>query len=129
MRIFAKLFGLGCGVLVTAIAARYGFRTSDNDFDGAIWAFTYGAVTLGGLFGHALGVRAWRHSRLVGALVFAGSAFALIISLSNSIGAMARPRQRTASGAHAGCRYRAGCKAQLETGRRRTRGAEVHVGR
>ena len=89
MRIFAKLFGLGCGVLVTAIAARYGFRTSDNDFDGAIWAFTYGAVTLGGLFGHALGVRAWRHSRLVGALVFAGSAFALIISLSNSIGAMA----------------------------------------
>ncbi len=89
MRIFAKLFGLGCGVLVTAIAARYGFRTSDNDFDGAIWAFTYGAVTVGGLFGHALGVRAWRHSRLVGALVFAGSAFALIISLSNSIGAMA----------------------------------------
>ena len=89
MRIFAKLFGLGCGVLVTAIAARYGFRTSDNDFDGAIWAFTYGAVTLGGLFGHALGVRAWRHSKLLGALVFAGSAFALIISLSNSIGAMA----------------------------------------
>ena len=89
MRIFAKLFGLGCGVLVTAIAARYGFRTSDNDFDGAIWAFTYGAVTLGGLFGHALGVRAWRNSKLVGALVFAGSAFALLISLSNSIGAMA----------------------------------------
>ena len=89
MRIFAKLFGLCCGVLVIAIAARYGFRTSDNDFDGAIWAFTYGAVTLGGLFGHAFGVRAWRHSKLVGALVFAGSAFALIISLSNSIGAMA----------------------------------------
>ena len=89
MRIFAKLFGLGCGVLVTAIAARYGFRTSDNDFDGAIWAFTYGAVTLGGLFGHALGVRAWPHSKLLGALVFAGSALALLISLSNSIGAMA----------------------------------------
>ncbi len=89
MRTFAKLFGLGCGVLVTAIAARYGFRTSDNDFDGAIWAFTFGAVTLGGLFGHAFGVRAWRHSRLVGALVFAGSAFALIISISNSVGAMA----------------------------------------
>jgi hypothetical protein len=41
------------------------------------------------LFGHALGVRAWRHSKLVGGLVFAGSAFALLISLSNSIGAMA----------------------------------------
>ncbi len=89
MRIFAKLFGLGCGVLVNAIAARYGFRTSDNDFDGAIWAFTFGAVTLAGLFGHALGVRAWPNSKLVGALVFAASAFALLISLSNSIGAMA----------------------------------------
>ncbi len=89
MHTFAKLFGLCCGVLVIAIAARYGFKTSDNDFDGAIWAFTFGAVTLGGLFGHAFGVRAWRHSKLLGALVFAGSAFALIISLSNSIGAMA----------------------------------------
>ena len=89
MHNFAKLFGLCCGVLVIAIAARYGFKTSDNDFDGAIWAFTFGAVTLGGLFGHAFGVRAWRHSKLLGALVFAGSALALIISLSNSIGAMA----------------------------------------
>ncbi len=89
MRTFTRLFGLGCGALVIAIAARYGFKTSDNDFDGAIWAFTYGAVTLGGLFGHSLGVRAWRNSKLVGALVFAGSALALLISLSNSIGAMA----------------------------------------
>ena len=71
------------------IAARYGFKTSDNDFDGGMWAFTYGAVTLAGLFGHALGVRAWPNSKLVGALVFAASAFALLISLSNSIGAMA----------------------------------------
>ena len=47
MRTFTRLFGLGCGALVIAIAARYGFKTSDNDFDGAIWAFTYGAVTLG----------------------------------------------------------------------------------
>ncbi len=58
MRTFTRLFGLGCGALVIAIAARYGFKTSDNDFDGALWAFTYGAVTLGGLFGHSLGVRA-----------------------------------------------------------------------
>ena len=72
-----------------AIAARYGFKTSDNDFDGAMWAFTYGTVTLAGLFGHALGVRAWRNSKLVGALVFAASVLALLISLSNSIGAMA----------------------------------------
>ena len=89
MRTFARFFSLGCGAIVIVIAARYGFKTSDNDFDGGMWAFTYGAVTLAGLFGHALGVRAWRNSKLVGALVFAASAFALLISLSNSIGAMA----------------------------------------
>ncbi len=89
MRTFARFFSLGCGAIVIVIAARYGFKTSDNDFDGGMWAFTYGAVTLAGLFGHALGVRAWPNSKLVGALVFAASAFALLISLSNSIGAMA----------------------------------------
>lgn len=89
MRTFARAFGLACGAVVITIAARYGFKSSDNDVDGYIWAFTYGAVTLGGLFGHSLGVHAWRHSKLVGGLVFAGSVFALLISLSNSIGAMA----------------------------------------
>ncbi len=89
MRTFARFFSLGCGAIVIVIAARYGFKASDNDFDGGMWAFTYGAVTLAGLFGHALGVRAWPNSKLVGALVFAASAFALLISLSNSIGAMA----------------------------------------
>ena len=69
-----------------AIAARYGFKTSDNDFDGAIWAFTYGAVTLGGLFGHALGVRAWRNSKLVGALVFAGSALPCLLAYRTASG-------------------------------------------
>ena len=72
-----------------AIAARYGFKTSDNDFDGYIWAFTYGSVTLGGLFGHSLAVRVWRHNRQIGVLVMAASALALVISLSNSLGAMA----------------------------------------
>jgi hypothetical protein len=86
---FARAFSVLCGLLIVAIAARYGFKTSDGAFDGAIWAFTYGAVTLGGLFGHSLGVRAWRHSKPTGALVFAASAFALVLSLSNEIGAMA----------------------------------------
>ena len=39
----------------------YGFRTSDSDFDGWIWAFMYGAVSLGGLFRHALGVPSGEH--------------------------------------------------------------------
>jgi hypothetical protein len=89
MRTFARLFGLVCGAMVVVIAARYGYRTSDNDFDGYIWAFTYGAVTLGGLLGHTLALRVWRHNKPIGAIAMAISAFALIISLSNSLGAMA----------------------------------------
>jgi hypothetical protein len=112
MRAFARAFGLACGSIVIAIAARYGFKTSDNDFDGYIWAFTYGSVTLGGLFGHSLGVQAWRHSKLVGVLVFAGGAFALLISLSNSIGAMAG-RGKTPAPAGASPKM-AARKAELE---------------
>jgi hypothetical protein len=89
MRTFSRFFGLLCGSVVIAIAARYGFKTSDNDFDGYIWAFTYGSVTLGGLFGHSLAVRVWRHNKPIGALVMVASGLALIISLSNSLGAMA----------------------------------------
>jgi hypothetical protein len=89
MRAFARLFGLICGPMVVMINARYGYRTSDNDFDGYIWAFTYGAVTLGGLFGHAVALRVWRHNKPIGAIAMAISAFALVISLSNSLGAMA----------------------------------------
>src|SRR5271154_1735375 len=89
MRWIAGLFGLLCGIVVIAVSARYGFKASDNDFDGYIWAFMYGAVSFGGLFGHALGVRVWYHSKLAGGLVFIGSVIALTISLSNSLSAMA----------------------------------------
>ena len=89
MRVFARVFGVLCGAVVIAIAARYGFKTSDNDFDGYIWAFTYGAVTTGGLFGHALALRVWRHDRRIGLAAGIISGLALVISLSNSLGAMA----------------------------------------
>ena len=89
MRTFARLFGLSGGFVMIVIAARFGFKTSDNDLDGYIWAFTYGSVTLGGLFGHSLALRVWRHNQRIGALVMVISALALTISLSNSIGAMA----------------------------------------
>jgi hypothetical protein len=89
MRTLARLFGIGCGLVVIVIAARYGYKTSDNDFDGAIWAFMFGAVTMAGLFGHALAVHTWRHNRAAAAAVFIVSLCALTVSLSNSLGAMA----------------------------------------
>ena len=90
MRHFVGLFGLVCSVIVIAVAARYGFKTSDNDFDGYIWAFIYGAITSGGLGGHMVGVRLWRYEKhVLSLIVFAASVLFLLISLSNSLGAMA----------------------------------------
>lgn len=88
MRHFVGLFGLVCSLI--AVAARYGFKTSDSDADGYIWAFIYGSITFGGLGGHMVGVRLWRYGKPIFALViFATSLLALMISLSNSLGAMA----------------------------------------
>ena len=90
MRHGVEFFGLVSSAIIIAVAARYGFKTSDNDLDGYIWAFIYGAITFGGLGGHTVGVRLWRYGKISLALViFAVSLFALAISLSNSLGAMA----------------------------------------
>lgn len=91
MRHFVGLFGLLCSAIIIAVAARYGFKTSDSDFDGYIWAFIYGAITFAGLFGHMVAVRLWRQYRMrwLSAVVFVVCGLTLIISLSNSIGAMA----------------------------------------
>jgi hypothetical protein len=72
-----------------AVAARYGFKSSDNDTDGYVWAFFYRAISFGGLFGHAVAVRLWRESKLAGFLAGVAAAAALTVSLSNSLGAMA----------------------------------------
>ena len=90
MRHGVEFFGLVSSAIIIAVAARYGFKTSDNDLDGYIWAFIYGAITFGGLGGQTVGVRLWRYGKISLALViFAASLFALAISLSNSLGAMA----------------------------------------
>ena len=108
MRAFARFFGVLCGAVVIAIAARYGFKTSDNDFDGYIWAFTYGSVTLGGLFGHSLAVRVWRHNRRIGGACHGCKRPCLgdqPFELARRDGG---PRERTASRTHPGCRYCSG---------------------
>jgi len=89
MRIIARVFGLTCGFAVVAIAARFGWQSCDNEADAAAWAFIYGSVTMGGLFGHTLAIHIFRCHRFMGTLCFVASAAALVISLSNSLGAMA----------------------------------------
>jgi len=90
MRHCVGLFGLVSSVIIIAVAARYGFKISDNDLDGYIWAFIYALITFGVLGGHMVGVRLWRYGKnLLALVIFAVSLFALAISLSNSLAAMA----------------------------------------
>ena len=89
MRYVALVFALLVGGALTFIAARYGYTLTDNHTDALIWGFLYGAITLGGLFGHGFALRVWRHNKGAGAFIFAVAMAALIISLSNSLGSMA----------------------------------------
>jgi hypothetical protein len=89
MRWFALTFGIICGAVVVYAAARFGFKTSDNDADGIMAAFLYAAITIGGLLGHPLAFRVMRKAPIIGGGILIACFFALLISLSNSLGALA----------------------------------------
>ena len=63
MRAVVGVFGCLCGLIVVALVARYGFKTADNEIDGAISAFLFGVIAAGGLGGHAVAIRLWRRNR------------------------------------------------------------------
>lgn len=89
MRLLAGIFGVACGAILVGMVARYGYKTSDNEIDGAIAAFLFAVITAGGLSGHAIAARVWGRNRLAAVVVGLISMAALIVSLSNSIGAIA----------------------------------------
>jgi hypothetical protein len=89
MRCLAGAFWIVCGIIIIAAAARFGFTTSDNTLNGYIWGFLFAAISFGCLFGHALAMHLWRHRKVASFLVFAGSAVALALGLSNTLGSIA----------------------------------------
>jgi hypothetical protein len=90
LRIGAGLFSLFGGVVIIIIDARYGYRTADNEVDGYTVGFLFGMIAAGGLFGHAVAVKLWSHGkRLAAIFLFLAATSAVVISLSNSLGAMA----------------------------------------
>jgi hypothetical protein len=88
---FGWLFGLG----VVALVARYGYISSDNELNGAILAFLFAGLAAGGLFGHAVAVHIWRIHRgwsfTLGLICVA----ALVLNISNSLGAIAGRDDKT----------------------------------
>src|SRR5450432_3097591 len=82
---FGWLFGLG----VIALVARYGFISSDNAINDGILAFLFAGLAAGGLFGHAVAVHIWRIHRGWSIALGLICVAALVLNISNSLGAIA----------------------------------------
>ena len=88
---FGWLFGLG----VVALVARYGYISSDNEVNGAILAFLFAGLAAGGLFGHAVAVHIWRIHRAWSVVLGLICVAALVLNISNSLGAIAGRDDKT----------------------------------
>ena len=60
MKLLAYAFAMLCGFVVVTIVSMHGHSTGDTDVNRAVFAFFYGMIAIGALFGHAVIVRLWR---------------------------------------------------------------------
>jgi hypothetical protein len=99
MRSAIGAFGLLAGAVVVALAARYGYATSDNPVDGGIVAFFFAVIAIGGIAGPAVAVKVFRGARgfgkLWGLLWGVLAVAAVLANLSNSLGAIAGRSDKT----------------------------------
>lgn len=101
MRKAIGIFGALAGATVVGLVARYGFVTSDTAIDGAIVAFFFAVIAIGGIAGPAVAVHLYRGTS--GAAKFWGiaaavvAAVALLANLTNSLGAIAGRADKTAA--------------------------------
>jgi hypothetical protein len=99
MRSAVGIFGAVSGVIVVALVGRYGFVTSDTALDGAIAAFFFGVIAVGGIGGPAVAVhllkagKGW--GKTWGIIAGAIALVALLANLSNSLGAIAGRADKT----------------------------------
>lgn len=99
MRSALGIFGLAAGAIVIALVGRYGYVTSDTMLDGAITAFFFGVIAVGGIGGPAAAVHLCRTAagwaKLWGLLAGLIAIVALGANLSNSLGAIAGRADKT----------------------------------
>ena len=89
MRSLLGAFGLVCGAIVVWTVGSYGYGSSDDPNVKWNMAFLFGAIACGGLFGHAVSARLWRISQTLSLVIGGVCGIALIVNLSNSLGALA----------------------------------------
>ena len=78
------------GAVSIALAARYGYKGADTEIDGVISAVVFGAIALCAFIFDAAAVRLWFMRHRLGAVVIGSiSAAALVVTFTNSLGAIA----------------------------------------
>ncbi len=95
MRAAIGAFGLVAGIIVVALVGRYGWATSDTHLDGAIAAFFFATIAIGGIAGPAAAVHVWKASRCWAIITGIVAAVALLANLTNSLGAVAGRSDKT----------------------------------
>jgi hypothetical protein len=95
MRSAVALFGLVCGLIVIWTVGNYGYASADDPAAKWNMAFLFGVIAAGGLFGHAVAVRIWRISKFWSLAIYLVCGGALVINLSNSLGALAGRNSRS----------------------------------
>jgi hypothetical protein len=97
MRNAVGIFGLACGVVVIWTVGAYGYASTDDIAAKWNMAFLFGVIATGGLFGHMVTVHLWSINRFWSVALGVVCAGALLVNLSNSLGAIAgRASQSTA---------------------------------
>jgi hypothetical protein len=89
MRNAFGIFGLVCGVIVVVLVGRYGYKTTDVEFDAWVMAFLFAVIASFGLAGHVLALRLRHFSKIASVLVGIVAVGSLGMNLSNSLGAIA----------------------------------------
>ena len=95
MRNAVGIFGLVCGLIVIWAVGNYGYSSADDPSAKWNMAFLFGVIAAGGLFGHAVALRIWRLSKFWSLAIYLVCGGALIINLSNSLGALAGRNSRS----------------------------------
>jgi hypothetical protein len=97
MRSAVGMFGIVCGAVVIWTVGNYGYASADDP--SARWniAFLFAVIAAGGLFGHAVSVRIWPINRFWSICTGLACGAALVINLSNSLGALAGRNSRSAA--------------------------------
>jgi len=99
MREAIGIFGGIAGAIVIALVGRYGFVTSDTPIDGAIVAFMFSTIAVGGIAGPAVAVHLFRSTtgwaKAWGLIAGVIAAVSLLANLTNSLGAIAGRADKT----------------------------------